>query len=55
MKTVLTILISMLITFPSSANVGSSEAGPRVDCKLPSGQSDYIPIMMCKRQGGMKA
>lgn len=54
MKTVLAIFISMLITLPALASVGSSEAGPRVDCKLPSGQSDYIPVMMCNLQGGMK-
>lgn len=51
MKNILGIFICMLITLPAS---GSSEAGPRVDCNLPSGQSDYMPVMMCNLQGGMK-
>ncbi|MGF1686007.1 hypothetical protein L4C36_04840 [Photobacterium japonica] len=29
---------------------GSSAAGPWVDCKLPDGSVDYIPLMICTMQ-----
>ncbi|GAL06851.1 hypothetical protein GCM10007086_21280 [Photobacterium aphoticum] len=29
---------------------GSSAAGPWVDCKLPDGSVDYLPMMICTMQ-----
>lgn len=46
------------VTFSASAyqagsgTIGSSASGPNVECQLPSGESKYIPVLVCKSYGG---
>ncbi len=55
MKVILVFVISCFIALPSYATAKSgSESGPLVDCKLPSGETDYIPSMVCRLNGGEK-
>lgn len=55
MKYILTLLIASLISLSAYAgSTGSTEMGPFVDCKLPNGQMDYMPSMVCKMSGGVK-
>ncbi|MFB9154914.1 hypothetical protein ACFFUS_16475 [Vibrio gallaecicus] len=55
MKIILAFVISFFIALPTYAGTTSAtELGPLVDCTLPSGDTDYIPSMMCRINGGMK-
>ncbi|OIQ24652.1 MAG: hypothetical protein BM561_08820 [Vibrio sp. MedPE-SWchi] len=52
MKTLLAILVTGLLSFSVHANSGTGNMGDRVDCTLPQGDMDYIPVEMCRMKGG---
>lgn len=54
MKIILTVLISLTFVSPVTASNGGTNLGPLVDCKLPAGNMDYIPLEMCRLSGGKK-
>lgn len=51
MRILLTLAIAALFSFTVQAQ-SSSQMGPNVDCKYEDGKTDYVPSMVCKRNGG---
>jgi hypothetical protein len=45
------VLFSSSVFAYSSSN-GNSATGPNVQCYLPDGTSDYMPIVLCQHQNG---
>ncbi len=58
MKRVLVLLVGVIgiATFGVSAksvnSTGGTRLGPLVQCELPNGDQKYIPVEMCRLQGG---
>ncbi|MEZ8825557.1 hypothetical protein AB4259_03140 [Vibrio amylolyticus] len=52
MKTLFLVLVTSLLSFSIHANSGTGNMGQRVDCTLPQGNMDYIPVDLCRMKGG---
>ncbi|WP_080994001.1 hypothetical protein [Vibrio campbellii] len=53
-----TMMLFAVVLFSSSVfaytggSNGNSATGPNVQCYLPDGTSDYMPIVLCQHQNG---
>ncbi|MFV8451339.1 hypothetical protein ACNO65_14900, partial [Vibrio campbellii] len=52
-----TMMLFAVVLFSSSVfaytgSNGNSATGPNVQCYLPDGTSDYVPIVLCQHQNG---
>ncbi|KOO02197.1 hypothetical protein [Vibrio nereis] len=57
MKSLIVLLVGFgVAVFGANANTmnstGSTQLGPLVQCEMPNGEQKYIPVEMCRLQGG---
>ena len=45
-------LFAVVLFFAYTGSNGNSATGPNVQCYLPDGTSDYMPIVLCQHQNG---
>ena len=55
--TMRTLIFSVLLFLPfiSQAEVpeiGAGVSGPYIECELPNGNIEYMPVLICKNKGG---
>lgn len=52
MRKLASVFVGLLFSAAVLAGNGSGQTGPNVECELKDGKVHYIPIMICKAEGG---
>lgn len=52
MRKLASIFVLMMFSTAVWAGNGSGQTGPNVECELQDGKVRYVPILICKAEGG---